>query len=62
MIRSWKIHCLGMFFRVLVVFPARSWHVIVVPIGLTLWSGQLKTQFLVIRFFTVKADRELKRI
>ena len=24
-----------------VVFPARAWHVIVVPIGLTLWAGAI---------------------
>ena len=24
-----------------VLFPRRAWHAIVVPIGLTLWSGQL---------------------
>ena len=31
-----------------VVFPARAWHVIVVPIGLTLWVWQLPTQLHVI--------------
>ena len=27
-----------------VVIPARAWHVIEIPIGLTLWSGQLPPQ------------------
>ena len=31
-----------------VMFPGRAWHVIVVPIGLTLWSGQLSAQLHVI--------------
>ena len=31
-----------------VVTPARAWHVIEVPIGLTLWSGQLPPQLHVI--------------
>ena len=31
-----------------VVIPARAWHVIEVPIGLTLWSGQLPPQLHVI--------------
>ena len=31
-----------------VVFPARAWHVIIVFLGLTLWSGQLPPQLHVI--------------
>ena len=31
-----------------VVIPVRVWHVIEVPIGLTLWSGQLPPQLHVI--------------
>ena len=26
------------------MFPARAWHAIVVPVGLTSWSGQLPPQ------------------